>query len=152
MCFFAYLIFHQRRFSKEFHSCLFKEKQLQYAFLVLFRIGLFGAAHGWGEQKGPPIPNICHTYPTKMKLGTVIPYLKKIQKIYESRDTLLEFCWHQHFSLEISKFCCIRKYKQIAFWYIISNSFDFFRVFKGFFDNHGHNFDDVSKIGYFRSS
>ena len=40
---------------------------------------------------------ICHTYPTMMKRGTVIPYPKKIQKIYESRDTPLEFYWHQHF-------------------------------------------------------
>ena len=47
--------------------------------------------------KSFPLPKICHTYPTMMKLGTVIPYLKKIQKIYESRDTPLEFCWHQHF-------------------------------------------------------
>ena len=44
-----------------------------------------------------PLPKICHTYPTMMKLGTVIPYPKKILKIYESRDTHLEFCWHQHF-------------------------------------------------------
>ena len=28
-----------------------------------------------------PLPKICHAYPTMMKLGTVIPYLKKIQKI-----------------------------------------------------------------------
>ena len=27
----------------------------------------------------------------------VIPYLKKIQKIYELGDTDLEFCWHQQF-------------------------------------------------------
>ena len=36
-------------------------------------MGLFGAAHGcgmWGN----------YTYPIMMKLGTVIPYLKKIQK------------------------------------------------------------------------
>ena len=32
-----------------------------------------------GGQKGP-LPEICHTYPTMMKLGTVIPHLKKIQK------------------------------------------------------------------------
>ena len=32
-------------------------------------------------------PKICHTYPTMVKLGTVIPYPKKIQKIYESRNT-----------------------------------------------------------------
>ena len=44
-----------------------------------------------GGQKGP-LPKICHTYPTMMKLGTVIPYLKKIQKIYESHDTPCEFC------------------------------------------------------------
>ena len=53
---------------------------------------LFGAAHGWeGGQKGP-LPEISHTYPTVMKLGTVIPYLKKIQKIYKPRETPLAFC------------------------------------------------------------
>ena len=51
-------------------------------------MGIFGAAH---------FPKICHTNPTMMKLGTVILDLKKIQKIYESRDTPPEFCWHQHF-------------------------------------------------------
>ena len=61
-------------------------------FLTLFRMGFFGAAHGWGGGKKIPLPKICHTYPTAMKLDTVIPYPKKIQKIYESRDTLLEFC------------------------------------------------------------
>ena len=45
-----------------------------------------------------------------VKLGTVIPYLRKIQKLYKSRDTSLEFCWHQHFSPETSKFCYIKKY------------------------------------------
>ena len=39
-----------------------------------------------------PLPKICHRYSSMMKLGTVIPYLKKIQKIYESCDTPLEFC------------------------------------------------------------
>ena len=56
-------------------------------------MGFFGAAHGWsGGGKKPPLPKICHTYPTMMKLGTVIPYPKEIQKIYESRDAPLEFC------------------------------------------------------------
>ena len=54
-------------------------------------MGIFGAAHGWGWQKAPP-PYICDTYPVMMKLDTVIPYLEKIQKIYESRDTPPEFC------------------------------------------------------------
>ena len=45
---------------------------------------------GGGPKR--PIPKICNTYPTMMKLGTLIPYLEKIQKIYKSRDTPLEFC------------------------------------------------------------
>ena len=56
-------------------------------------MALFEAAHGWGgEAKRPSLPKICHTYPKMMKFGIVIPYLKKIQKLCESRDTLLEFC------------------------------------------------------------
>ena len=47
-----------------------------------------------------PLPKICHTDPTMMKLGTVIPYLRKVQKINKSRNTCLEFCWHQHFFTE----------------------------------------------------
>ena len=35
---------------------------------------------------------ICHTYLTMIKFDTVTPCLKKIQKIYESRDTPPEFC------------------------------------------------------------
>ena len=38
---------------------------------------------------GAKIGHIC---PIMMKLGTVIPYPKKTQKIYESRDTPLELC------------------------------------------------------------
>ena len=58
--------------------------------LTLFRMGIFGAAHS--QKAPPPLPNICHTYPTMMKLGTGRPYLKKIQKIYESRGTPPDFC------------------------------------------------------------
>ena len=54
-------------------------------------MGSFGAAHGWGGQKGP-LPKICHTYPAMMKFGTIISYPKNIKKIYESRDTPIEFC------------------------------------------------------------
>ena len=52
---------------------------------------LFGAAHGWGVKKSP-LPKNCRSYRTKMKLGTVISYLKNTQKIHKSRDTPLEFC------------------------------------------------------------
>ena len=68
--------------------------------LTLFRMGFFEAAHRSGGLFAPPPPlplfKICPTYPTMMKLGTVAPYLRKTQKIYKSRDTSLEFCWHQH--------------------------------------------------------
>ena len=50
--------------------------------LTIFRMGFFGAAHEWVGKKAP-LPKICYTYPTIMKLGTVIPCLKKIEKIYE---------------------------------------------------------------------
>ena len=74
---------------------VFWKKSVFFA-LTLFRIGLFGAAHGWeggGGQKNPspPLPKICYTYPAIIKLGTVMPYLRKIQKIYESRDIHFEF-------------------------------------------------------------
>ena len=29
------------------------------------------------EGKKTPFPKICHTYPTMMKLGTILAYLKK---------------------------------------------------------------------------
>ena len=59
-------------------------------FLALFRMGFFGGSGG--AAKRFPLPKICLTYPAMMKLGAVIPYLKKIQKIYESRDTFHKSC------------------------------------------------------------
>ena len=44
-------------------------------------MGFFGAVHGWGEGKKATLLKISHTYATMMKVGTIIPYLKKIQKI-----------------------------------------------------------------------
>ena len=61
--------------------------------LTLFRMVFFESVHGWvggsGQPKSPYlILKICQPYPAKK----VIPYLKKIQKICELRDTTLEFC------------------------------------------------------------
>ena len=57
-------------------------------------MGFLGAAHGWGGLFGPPsLKSVTH--PTVMKLGTVIPYLRKILKIYKSHDTSL--LTHQFF-------------------------------------------------------
>ena len=52
---------------------------------------LFGAACGSGRGEKTALPKTCYTYPTMVKLGTVTPYLKKIQKTYKSRDTPLDF-------------------------------------------------------------
>ena len=54
---------------------------------------LFGAAHEWNC----PLTKIKYAYLTMMKLGTAILYLKKIQEIFKSRDTPLEFCLYQFF-------------------------------------------------------
>ena len=55
-------------------------------------MGFLGVAHGLGGPFWPSIPKICHIYPTMMKLDTVIPYLREIQKIYKSQDTPHDFC------------------------------------------------------------
>ena len=69
--------------------------------------GHFRGCSRWGEGVGQKSV----TYPTMMKLGTVIPYLKKIQKIYESHDTSLSSADVSIFLLEISKVCYIKKYR-----------------------------------------
>ena len=60
-------------------------------------MGFLGVAHGLGGPFWPSIPKICHIYPTMMKLDTVIPYLREIQKIYKSQDTPHDFCGRQLF-------------------------------------------------------
>ena len=85
-----------------------------------------------------------------MKLGTFLSYEKKIQKIYES---ILEFCWHQHFFNRNEQILLYQEIKiYIGLWRIISNSFNFVLVFKDCFDKDGHNFDHVSKSSYSRPS
>ena len=103
-----------------------------------FWAGLFRAAHRWGQRGGAtkkaPLPKICHTYPAMMKLGTVIPYLKKTQKLFESHDTPLELCWNQHFFIGNHQTLLYQNTDKIPFRYIISNYFNFFWVFKIFND------------------
>ena len=60
--------------------------------LALFRMNLHEAAPERNEAPTPPPPKICYTYPTMMKPGTLIPYLKNVQKLYKSRDKFLKFC------------------------------------------------------------
>ena len=66
--------------------------------LILFKIFLGDAQvkdeEGGREEQKDLLLKICHIYPTMKKFGTVIPYLNKIKKIFESRDIPLEFWWH----------------------------------------------------------
>ena len=50
--------------------------------------------HGTGRVNGPS------TYPTIMKLGTVMSHLKKTQKMYNSRNTSLKSAYF-HLKFEI---------------------------------------------------
>ena len=61
-----------------------------------------------GGKQTPP-PKICQTYPTSIKLGTVIPYLEKILKVDESRVAPLNSTDISILSLKINKFCYIKK-------------------------------------------
>ena len=45
--------------------------------------GCFGGCSWMGGAKRLPLPKICHTYPTMMKLGTVIPYVTHLSAFFE---------------------------------------------------------------------
>ena len=74
-------------------------------------LGLLTDGGGKNQKAPPPIPKICHTYPTMMKLDTVITCLKKIQKIYKSREHSLRSADVIIFSPEISNFCYFKKHR-----------------------------------------
>ena len=71
---------------------------------------LFQVAYESGDKRGP-LPKKCHTYPTMMKLGTVLPYLKRSKKyIYINHVTFpLSSADSSIFSSEIRNLCCIKK-------------------------------------------
>ena len=102
--------------------------------LTLFRVGFFQHPHiSYNNETW-------HTF-----------YLKKIQKIYESRDMPFEFCWHQHFWLEIIKFYYIKKYRyRLHFDTYFLILLTFLETLKLFLNKHGYNFDDVSKNSYLK--
>ena len=97
-----------------------------------------------------PLPNICYKYPAKMEPITVIPHLRRIQKMYNHVTPPSS-------SADISSFC-----KKLAIFLVLGNksknsfSCTFFWYFCllssliGCFNRHGCNFDDVSEIDYSR--
>ena len=84
-------------------------------------MGPFGVAHGMGGGGvgggvgRPSLFKIFHTHPTLIKLGTATLYLslRKIQKVFESRSTPLDFRWYQHFFTRNWK---ILLYQEIQLW------------------------------------
>ena len=70
----------------------FTQKKLQEHMCNSIQDESFRGCSQMGGGKKASLPKISQTYPIMMKLGTVIFYLKKIQKIYKPRDTPLEFC------------------------------------------------------------
>ena len=76
-----------------------------------------------------------------MKLGTVIPYQKKIQKIYKPRDKPISILYRKSETFIMSR--------NIADTDTIINAdIRICRIFKGYYNKYGYNFDDISKIGY----
>lgn len=103
---------------------------------------------GEGVLKSPTIYILLHISHNEETWHSYT-HLKMIQKINKSRDTLLTFCWHQHFLPGIINFLLYReiqinKYIIINTDYIISKSFDFSWVFKDSFDQHDWNFEMIS--------
>ena len=101
--------------------------------LTLFRTSFFRLlTDGEGAKKTPHLPKICHTYPTMMKLGGNYTLPKEETKNYDPHDTPLEFCI---FSLQISKFCYIKKHRYRFYfdiWFLIlSNFFESIKIVLG---------------------
>ena len=75
--------------------------------------GLFRGCSRMGRTKGPTVHKFCHTYPTMIKLGTVIPSLNRIQKYVNCVTGLLSSADISIFSSETGKSSYIKKYRYI---------------------------------------
>ena len=87
---------------------------------LTLRIGLLGLLRNGGEKF--LLPKTCHTYPTMIKGGTLIAYIKKIQERYKSRGKSLnpsDFADIGIFLPKISKFCYIKKYRYRLYFDIL---------------------------------
>ena len=75
-------------------------------FLTLFKMGLLGAAHGWGWGKKAPLPKICLTYLIMMNLGSFT-----LSKGDQKNISIMNYADISIFSREISNFCYVNKYR-----------------------------------------
>ena len=63
------VIYRPDLYNLQARKSLERYKQYKYNFpLILFRMGFFGAPHGWGAKRPPFLKSV--TYPTMMKRGS----------------------------------------------------------------------------------
>ena len=107
-------------------------------------------------QKAPspsPLPKICHTHPTMMKLGSYTLPKKEPKNIWITWYTPCVVLTSAFFHQKSANFAIS---KNTDFYCILAHNFWFFKLFLSlqgdFFNKHGYNFDDVSKIGFSNAS
>ena len=98
-------------FKRQIRICTY----FSWSILTLFRMGFFGATHGWGggggRPKRSPLPKTRHTYPKMMKLTQWHLTQRRSKKYMNHVTHLLSYADISIFSLEISKFSYIKKYR-----------------------------------------
>ena len=118
--------------------------------LNLFRMGLFGAAQGWGGGSlKRPRPKIYHTYPTMMKLGSYT-FAKEDPKN-------MWITWHTSWVMLTSAISMFSlEFKEYKYRFHFGTYFLILLKFFGFLKivliNMVCNLDDVTKNGNPRSS
>ena len=116
--------------TKEF-NILLKETYSLWSSLTQFRLAFFGAAHGLGWGQKGILSKIGHTNSIMMKVGTAISCLRKIQTIYKSRDTSLDFRLHQLFLTRNWQLLLYQKIQILIAFYkflILLTFFEFLKI------------------------
>ena len=104
-----------------------------YTILTLLMMGpFFEVAHGLGGPKKPPsLKYVLHIL--QWWHLAQLYHTQRRSKKYISRDTPLEFYWHQHFFTKNQQILLYQEIQiQIAFEHLICNSFNFFESLKAF--------------------
>ena len=123
-------------------ASLFLKLQVKYEWVV-FLITLFCLVRylNWTELVLCLLSGItCQLYLTLRRSSRCKNHMKNISSSADGRL----------FSAEISNFCYISKIQTKNVFSQISNSFDFYWVFIGSFNQNDCNFGDFSKINYFK--
>ena len=95
--------------------------------LTLFRMSLFWVAHRWGSKKALPfLKSVTLMNPALMKLGTVTPYLKKIQKYINHVTHCLSSADISIFHQNLATFVKSRNTDTDC---MLINHFNFFKLF-----------------------